>query len=322
MIALTVTISALGASASAQEAPENARKDTELLYVLSDPTLPEAPTLARCDAATLKRYRAANVQVVAVGRDKWQQWLGEGGKAYAGATEPLQLLAFARAHGAGAIGGLTVSDISPAEAKSLGLRPGRSVHSFGLSRTACTMNDVVEVFPADHTGEVPLHIGGKDHAPFAVPAHIDPLACAAKSGAPSAQLTLLGNPLPNLIARDLGGAAVSLHSLRGSVIVLDFWGTWCTGCILEMPVQQMVSEKFADRGVRWLAVSADENESAWKRFVKRNALPGIQVRAPHWAKELQIDSFPTVMLIDRHSVVRCFARRNDLPCVVASLLND
>ncbi|HWZ51185.1 MAG TPA: TlpA disulfide reductase family protein [Granulicella sp.] len=64
--------------------------------------------------------------------------------------------------------------------------------------------------------------------------------------------------LPALQFRDLAGHPQQLSSLRGSIVVLSFWATWCAPCREELPRLAKLNREYAARGVRFLAVSADE----------------------------------------------------------------
>lgn len=116
---------------------------------------------------------------------------------------------------------------------------------------------------------------------------------------------------PNAGATDLmsfvlsgpGGKRLELASLKGKVIVFDFWATWCGPCRAQYPLYQQVKERFKDnRDVVFLAVSTDENRDAVPRFLEANK----------WAKDvyfedglgayLRINSIPMTMVVDRGGV--------------------
>ena len=64
--------------------------------------------------------------------------------------------------------------------------------------------------------------------------------------------------LPDLEFKDLAGHPQKLSSLRGSIAVLSFWATWCAPCREELPRLSKLNQEYAPRGVRFLAISADE----------------------------------------------------------------
>ncbi|HEU5350047.1 MAG TPA: TlpA disulfide reductase family protein [Terracidiphilus sp.] len=74
---------------------------------------------------------------------------------------------------------------------------------------------------------------------------------------------------PNFQLKDLDGHAHHVADLRGSVVVLNFWATWCGPCREELPMLTRLSKDYAPRHVRFIAASADENKDRAKvaRFV-------------------------------------------------------
>ncbi|MBA2245157.1 MAG: TlpA family protein disulfide reductase [Gemmatimonadetes bacterium] len=67
----------------------------------------------------------------------------------------------------------------------------------------------------------------------------------------------VGTRAPDFAARDLDGAPVSLGELRGEVVLLNVWATWCPPCIEEMPSMQRLHERLGPEGLRVVAVSVD-----------------------------------------------------------------
>lgn len=67
----------------------------------------------------------------------------------------------------------------------------------------------------------------------------------------------VGTTAPNFSATDLQGNPVALSDLRGEVVLLNIWATWCPPCLEEMPSMQRLHEAYGDRGLRIVAVSID-----------------------------------------------------------------
>ena len=91
-------------------------------------------------------------------------------------------------------------------------------------------------------------------------------ACASISckGNPGAQV---GAPVPGFTLPDLEGRMHALDELRGKVVVLNYWATWCPPCIEEMPSLEKLHEALASKGLAVVAVSVDERFSDIERFV-------------------------------------------------------
>jgi peroxiredoxin len=80
---------------------------------------------------------------------------------------------------------------------------------------------------------------------------------------------LPGKSAPEFALKEVNGNYISLTSLRGKVVVLNFWATWCPPCKDEMPSLDMLYKRYKDRGVRVLAVTADSSESKIVNFLKK-----------------------------------------------------
>ena len=80
----------------------------------------------------------------------------------------------------------------------------------------------------------------------------------------------LNQTAPNFSLSDAQGKFISLDSLRGQVVLLNFWATWCGPCQEEMPSIEALYQKYRDRGFTVLAVSVDEEGwEAIHAFLKR-----------------------------------------------------
>jgi peroxiredoxin len=66
---------------------------------------------------------------------------------------------------------------------------------------------------------------------------------------------------------ELGGKATRLSELRGKVVVLNFWATWCPPCVQEMPSLIALHQRIADRGGMVLGVSLDDDREAYEQFL-------------------------------------------------------
>jgi thiol-disulfide isomerase/thioredoxin len=68
----------------------------------------------------------------------------------------------------------------------------------------------------------------------------------------------VGQPAPALIARSFDGQTIDLRDLRGKLVVLNFWASWCGPCRSEMPLLDAVARDYRDRGVEVVGLSADD----------------------------------------------------------------
>lgn len=131
-----------------------------------------------------------------------------------------------------------------------------------------------------------------------------------------------GKPLPALVGKDINGKEVRAADLKGKVVMLDFWATWCAPCIEEMPLMQLTWEKLKDKGLVWVAVSGDQEEEMWRDYVTNNRLGGLQLRSEEWGNALGVGSFPTVFLVDKNGVVGCRVRGGSVAQAAAAMLQN
>ncbi|MDO7887058.1 TlpA family protein disulfide reductase [Hymenobacter cheonanensis] len=116
-----------------------------------------------------------------------------------------------------------------------------------------------------------------------------------------------GQPAPDFTLLDASGKKIALSSLRGKIVYLDFWATWCAPCLAEMPASLELRKKFAGRDVVFLYVSLDSQAVDWQKYLatKQVASPNaVQLHdggafdgpAP---KAFNVQSIPSYWLIGR-----------------------
>ena len=72
--------------------------------------------------------------------------------------------------------------------------------------------------------------------------------------------------------KSLDGRTLSLADLKGKVVFLNFWATWCPPCRAEMPSMEALHKRFADEGLEMIACDIMENQSDVKKFISDNKL--------------------------------------------------
>jgi thiol-disulfide isomerase/thioredoxin len=107
--------------------------------------------------------------------------------------------------------------------------------------------------------------------------------------------------LPPMKLQDLNGKAISADGLKGSIIVLDFWATWCGPCIAEVPVLNKLQEKYGDKGVKVIGVTMASGEaSEVKPFVGKAKMKyTVLMGDDDQAYDLNLIAFPTTFLVTR-----------------------
>jgi cytochrome c biogenesis protein CcmG/thiol:disulfide interchange protein DsbE len=115
----------------------------------------------------------------------------------------------------------------------------------------------------------------------------------------------IGAAAPDFTVHD-SNRTVTLSQLKGQVVVLNFWATWCPPCIEEMPSLVQMQERMRSKGVTVLAVSVDADEKSYRQFLREHNVNLLSVRdGDQKSNELYGTSkFPETFVIDRKGVVR------------------
>jgi len=113
-----------------------------------------------------------------------------------------------------------------------------------------------------------------------------------------------GDALPDLTQLKLEGKLPD--SLKGKVVLLDFWASWCEPCKASFPVMEDLQKRFGSRGVVVIAVNVDEKAADMQEFLKKNAATFTVVRdaAQKLVAQAGINTMPSSFLIDQEGKVR------------------
>ncbi len=95
-----------------------------------------------------------------------------------------------------------------------------------------------------------------------------------------------------------------MEDLKGKLVYIDVWATWCGPCKGELPHLKKLEKAFHWKKVHFVSISVDENEAAWKKMVKEKKLGGIQLHADKaWSsdfvKAYKINGIPRFILLDK-----------------------
>ncbi len=115
------------------------------------------------------------------------------------------------------------------------------------------------------------------------------------------------NYAPDFSFTSLQGEYVSLDDLRGKVVVLDFWGTWCPPCVESVPSLRSMHKKYSkEPSFVLIGISSDSDEDVWREFTEKNKMvwPQYRDKDRRIHRAFGIRAFPTYILIDHEGIVR------------------
>lgn len=136
------------------------------------------------------------------------------------------------------------------------------------------------------------------------------LACLALSAlcATTAFALRVGARAPEIGLEDMNGRRVTIGSLRGKVVLVDIWASWCEPCAAEMPVLERLYRAHRGDGFTVVGVSVDSERGNIDRFFQRHGRVSFPVvhdpSGRRVARAYGTPAMPTSYLIDRNGVVR------------------
>lgn len=123
-----------------------------------------------------------------------------------------------------------------------------------------------------------------------------------------------GQPAPALSATSSRGAPVSLERLRGRVVVVDFWASWCEPCRRAFPTLDALARRHAASGLTVIGVSVDDEAAGFQRFVTemRPSFPVVHDATHQIAERWSPPAMPTTYVIGRDGVVAAVLTGEDI----------
>jgi len=144
------------------------------------------------------------------------------------------------------------------------------------------------------------------------------------------KLEAVGKPFDLEFTEAIKGTTVSMKDLKGKVVVVDFWATWCGPCIAEMPKMKKLYAEYKDKGVEFIGVSLDNPKEEGgldklKEYVSQNGITWPQYyQGKGWESDFSrswgIDAIPAVFVVDTQGKIHSIDARGKLEEMIPELL--
>ena len=144
------------------------------------------------------------------------------------------------------------------------------------------------------------------------------------------RLDAIGKPFDLEFTEAIKGTTISMKNLKGKVVVIDFWATWCGPCVAEMPTMKKLYAEYRTKGVEFIGVSLDQPKEQGglqklQEFVAKNEIGWPQYyQGNGWESEFSrswgINSIPAMFVVDAEGKLHSISARGKLEEIIPALL--
>jgi peroxiredoxin len=132
------------------------------------------------------------------------------------------------------------------------------------------------------------------------------IALASMLGVQGVRALDAGQPFPKIGVKDLKGRTIDAGLLRGKVVIVDFWASWCEPCREELPVLDRLYRTYGERGLVVVGVSVDNRLDNVHGFLRKHPVSFPVVHDAHHvlSRRFEPPTMPSSYIIDRKGIVR------------------
>jgi thiol-disulfide isomerase/thioredoxin len=118
-----------------------------------------------------------------------------------------------------------------------------------------------------------------------------------------------GAAAPTFSVKTFDGESLVLEELRGSVVMIDFWATWCPSCRQEMPMLISVANRYKSKRVRFVAMSQDDQNGQREAleeyfYHQADVKPFVALGNASIGERYRVDALPTMVIVDQSGRIR------------------